>query len=457
MSMPKANKHKAHLIEGPVGRMLVKLTIPMIFGMVSMFAFHLVDTFFIGKLGTHELAALSFTLPVIMVIASLALGLGIGTSSVVSRAIGEGNHHKVERLTTDSLILAILVVAFCAAIGLKTIDPLFRLLGATPEILPLIRQYMLIWYSGVIFVVIPMIGNNAIRATGDTKTPSVIMIGAVVVNMILDPLLIFGIGPFPRLELAGAAIATVAARAVSFFIALWVLSHREKMINFTLRPFRRLVESWKSILYIGLPSAGTRVMISLAMGIVTRLVASYGPAAVAGFGVSARIELFAMTVIFALASVIGPFVGQNWGANLRQRVKLGIGYSKRFALGWGVAMLLLLAFAARPIASLFSNNPDVISIIVLYLRITPIGYGLLGVLVISMSSLMVLNKPLHAVALTIVQMFVIYVPLAFVGSHFFGLPGVFIALSLGYIITGVAAHFLLGGILQRSQLVEIAR
>lgn len=192
-----ANTNRAILTEEPVGKTLTKLTWPMVIGILGMVTFNLADTFFVGRLGTLELAALSFTFPVVMVVSSLALGLGIGTSSVVSRAIGEGDEAKVKRLTTDSIILSFLVVGVFVVVGRLTIEPVFRMLGATPDILPLVKQYMQIWYPGMIFVVVPMVGNSAIRATGDTKTPSAIMLIAVTVNFIFDPLFIFGIGPFP--------------------------------------------------------------------------------------------------------------------------------------------------------------------------------------------------------------------------------------------------------------------
>ncbi|MBD3308593.1 MATE family efflux transporter, partial [candidate division KSB3 bacterium] len=227
-------RKKASLVEGSVAPLLIKLTIPMIFGVLGMVLFHLVDTYFVGQLGTIELAAMSFTFPIVMIIASISMGLGIGTSAVISRAIGEGDQHRVQRLTTDSLMLSVLVVAGFVVTGLLTITPVFGFLGATPEILPLIRQYMLIWYPGMIAVVIPMVGNHAIRATGDTKTPSMIMLVAVFANMVLDPLLIFGIGPFPRLELAGAALATVCARTTTLCVAVWVLYRRERMLVFEL-------------------------------------------------------------------------------------------------------------------------------------------------------------------------------------------------------------------------------
>ena len=360
----KAGSTGALLIEGPVGKTLVKLTIPMIFGIVALVAFNLVDTFFVGQLGTIELAAISFTFPVVFIIGSIAMGLGIGTSSVISRAIGEGDRHKVQRLTTDAMALSLLVVISFVVVGLLTIEPVFRLLGASPEIMPFIKQYMVIWYVGVPFVIIPMVGNSAIRATGDTKTPSIIMMAAAGVNLVMDPLLIFGIGPFPRWELAGAAVATVAARATAMVISLWVLYRREGMVTFERPRLGEVFQSWKKVLYIGVPASGTNLIIPMSMGVITRLVSTYGVEAVAALGVSIRIEMFALTVIMALGSVMTPFVGQNWGAGKLDRVRLGVRLSRRFAMVWGLGMFILFILLSRPIAGLFNDNPKVISAVV---------------------------------------------------------------------------------------------
>lgn len=449
------NTKKAQLTQGPVAKTLFNMTLPMIVGMFGMVAFNLVDTFFVGQLGTQELAALSFTFPVVMVIGSLAMGIGIGASAVISQAIGKGDHNRVKRLTTDSLVLSMLLVTFFVLFGLLTIRPFFSLLGATPEIVTLISQYMVIWYPGVLFLVIPMVGNNAIRATGDTKTPSAIMLVAVIFNVILDPLLIFGIGPFPMLGLAGAAIATVIARAITLVVALWVLYYRDEMITLELPPVKTVVDSWKSILYIGLPAAGTRLLYPVAMGVIMALVSMYGYEAVAAFGVGTRIEFLALTVIFSLSTVIGPFVGQNWGASRYDRVKLAVKYSNIFSIIWGVAMFVILALAARPIASLFNDDPQVISIIVLYLWIVPIGYALFGVFQISNITLNVLNKPGHAAILMVMQMFGLYIPLAYLGSYLFGLQGIFFAVVLAYSLTGIASHFVLKRVLEiGSKIVE---
>jgi putative MATE family efflux protein len=446
-SQPVEAKTKATLTEGDIGKTLIRLTIPMIFGMIGMVAFNLVDTIFVGRLGTKELAALSFTFPVVLVVNSIALGLGTGASAVISRAIGEGDSRTVKRLTTDTLVLSVVVVMIFVILGLLTMRRVFSALGASPDLVDLVGQYMRVWYMGVGFVVIPMVGNNAIRATGDTKTPSIIMLVAVAVNTILDPLLIFGLGPFPRLEIAGAALATVIARATTFAVALWVLGIRDKMLTRALPPIRVILASWRRILYIGLPSAGTRAIIPFAMGFVTRIVAHYGTEAVAAFGVASRIEFFALTVVRALSTVLMPFVGQNWGAGKVDRVAEGSDYSVRLSLAWGALVFVLLALVARPIVAVFNDNASVVATASLYLRVVPIGYGAYGIVLLVVAGLNALHKPFHASALSLVHMFGLYVPLAFAGSHLMGLPGVFGGLAVSFIVAGLAGRYLLKKVL----------
>ena len=144
------------LTEGPISNQLVTLTLPMVGGIFAIVAFNLADTYYVGQLGTNQLAAMSFTFPVVMTLGSLALGLGVGASSIIARAIGEGDHSRVQRFTTNSLTLGVTAVVLLSAIGLMTIDPLFTALGAGPDVLPFVRQYMQIWYFGMVFLVIPI-------------------------------------------------------------------------------------------------------------------------------------------------------------------------------------------------------------------------------------------------------------------------------------------------------------
>ena len=432
---------KAKLTNGNVPKQLINLALPMIVGMLGMITFNLIDTFFIGQLGGEQLAAMSFTFPVVLIVHSIASGVALGSSAIISKLVGEENHHKISNLSTASLLLGIVVNILLTIVGLITIKPLFSLLGAKGITLLYIEEYMNVWYLGMLVLVIPQIGNNIIRALGDTKTPSLIMGVAAITNAILDPILIFGIGPFPALGIQGAAIATVISRALTFIVALYVLVYREKIVALGKIDFINLIDSWKKILYIGIPNALIQMALPVGAGIITRLLSSYGTNVVASFGVATKIESFALAFTGALAIVIGPFIGQNLGAKKFDRVTSGYKTIELFSLITGLSIALILGIFARPVATIFNKDLEIINNIVLYIRIVPIAYAFQGILRIGSTILNVLNKPFHSATLIIIQIFILYIPLAIIGSKTFGIAGIFGALSLSYMISGILAHF----------------
>jgi putative MATE family efflux protein len=240
-----------------------------------MMGFNLIDTLFVGRLGVLQLAAMTLTFPVVMVVSTFILGLGVGAMAVISRTIGEGDESRIKRCATDALSLSVICIALLTIAGLFTVDPLFRLLGATDATLPFVKQYMFLWYGGMIFYVVPMIGSNVIRATGDTLTPSIIMLFGMALNAGLDPLFIFGWGPVPVMGIAGAAIAANVSRLLTFGATLWVLLVRERMLARPWPGMAALMAYWKSILAIGLPVAVSNAIVPVAMGIITRIISGY--------------------------------------------------------------------------------------------------------------------------------------------------------------------------------------
>jgi putative MATE family efflux protein len=420
----------ARLIQGSVFRTLTGLSAPMIGGIFSVVAFNLADTYFVSQLGTQELAAMSFTFPVVMVMFGVAMGLGTGTTSVVSRAIGHGDETMIRRLSSDSLVLSILTVLVFAAVGMLTIDPLFTLLGATPDVLPLIRDYMMIWYLGIVFLVIPMVANAAIRSTGDTAFPALIMVIATGVNIVLDPLLIFGLWGFPRLELEGAAIATVISRALTLVASLLILHFREHLLDFKALTLREMWQSWKAIGKIAIPATVTNLLEPIGLGVVTRLIATYGASSVAAWGAGSRVTAFALVPVFAVCSALVPFVGQNWGAGEYGRVRTGRNYGYIFAVVWSISMIGVLRIFAESVASVFSLDGDVLAEIVRYLWILPFGYFGVGLLRVTEETLNAIGRPIMASVQTLVHMFGLYIPLAFVGANTMAMNGLLGGLAI---------------------------
>lgn len=435
------SENKAEYTSGKIPALIFKRTLPMVVGMIAMLSFNLIDTYFVGQISTEALAAISYTFPVTYIVTALSIGIGTGASAVVSTEIGKGEMNKTVRLSSDALSLGVIIVAFFLLAGQLTITPLFSMLGAEGKVLELVKDYMVIWYSGTIFVVIPMIGNSLLRARGDTKNPGIVMLVAVIINTILDPLLIFGIGPFPELGIKGAAIATVISRATTLLVSLYILYKRDKIISFAKPLLKDVKESYRKILYIGLPSAGTSLIVPIGASVLLGIISVYGAEAVAGFGVASRIEALALTVIMALGSVLGPFIGQNTGAKLFNRVNDGVNISYGFGMIWGLVMLVILAIFAKPIGALFNDNPEVIEVIRNYLWIVPVSYGFQSVIMLSGVSFNVLNKPFYSAAIGLLRMIVLYIPLAYTGSLIFGLNGIFYAATISNFIVGIIGYF----------------
>lgn len=432
-------KRQARLTQGPVGGHLVDMTVPVLFGIFAMMLQAFADAYFIGRVGDQALAALSFAFPILMIVTSVAIGLGAGTSSVVARAIGAHDDRRAQRLATDSLILSFLITAAVSAVGVLTIEPLFRLLGAPTDMIPMIESYMHILYSGVPFVVVGMVGMSSMRATGDTRLPSMLMVIASVTNVILDPILIFGLGPVPEMGLDGAAMAALISRASIFIGTLYFMRYRVNLLSFNLPKLPELKKSWADILHVGIPAAGTNAIIPIATAVITAMLARHGPEAVAGFGVASRIESLTLVLFYALSAIIGPFVGQNMAAGKADRIISSLRLCTLFCLGTGIVMAAVLAGAAGFLPTLFSDNPEVTSVTTLFLWIAPISYGAYGMVMVMNASFNGMGKPVPAVYISVARMGVIYAPLAWLLDSFFGVPGIFAAYAVANLVTGIAA------------------
>lgn len=432
-------REKRNLVEGNIRKHLLSLTWPMLLGMMGIVVFNLVDTYFVGKLGVHQLAAMSFSFPAVMVLNSLAQGVGIGTSSLISRNIIHTKRGEVKMMASRAIFLGLLIVLLFVMVGLLTIRPVFSAMGAKGDILDFVYDYMSIWYLGVPFVVIPMIGNNIVRATGDTFTPGMIMVGNALVNVVLDPLLIFGIGPFPALGIKGAALATVIARSTGLVAILVILIRREKLLTLRLGKIKEIFSTWKKVLYIAGPASLTMLITPISIGFITKILSGFGKEAVAAFGVASRVEMFALMIIAALGSVLIIFVGQNLSKHKFQRIFEALKLASGFSIVWGIVVYALLLVLGYHTASLFTDNTEVIAIAKKYFYIIGASYGFQGLVMLSTSSFNGLNKPYPSTIFSAIRMFVLYVPLAWLGSKTLGIYGVFAAGFIANLLVGIVA------------------
>ena len=362
------------LTQGSIPKALFSLAGPMMLGIIAIVSVSIIDTYFVAQLGTAELTALSFTFSVSMAVTSIAIGLGAGASSVVSRAVGANNLEDAKRLTTDALVLALLLVSTIAVIGFYCVKPLFAFLGAQANVLDLIVRYMQIWFLGLPFLVIPMVANAVLRAVGNAFWPSMIMVGSAFLNMTLTPLLIFGWGPVPAYHIEGAAYGTLAAQILTTLFVVWLVVAREHLVVWKLPPRSELVDSWKRVLGVGIPASLGNAVNPIGVTIVIAILASYGETTVAAFGVAGRIESLAAIPMLALSSAIGPIAGQSWGSGNAQRVIDALKHSYGVSFLWSLVLAMLLWFFAEPIVKLFSDEMSVAKEARLYLMIVPVTF-----------------------------------------------------------------------------------
>jgi putative MATE family efflux protein len=312
-----------------------------------------------------------------------------------------------------------------AGLGMLTINPMFRYLGASDDLLPLIADYMEVWYLGIIFLVVPMVANASIRACGDTRTPALIIVAATASNIVMDPILIFGWMGIPAMGLRGAAIATVIARSATMVATLLILHYREHLLDLRIPKFSEVWTSWKAIGEVALPATITNILLPFGSAVITRLVAEHGPSSVAAWGVGSRLSAFVLIPINGYCSGLAAFVGQNWCAGLLDRVRSARNLGYGFALAWGILTLAVLALWGDRIASLFTSDEVVRSEITRYLAILPFGYALVGVFNVTEETLNTIGRPILAATQTFVHTFALAIPLALYGGRVAGLDGIY--------------------------------
>ncbi len=437
----KEAKMRMNMTEGPIGPAIISLMIPMMVGMIALVSYNIADTWFIGQLGTLELAAVSFTFPVAFIVNALSMGLGIGTSSVASRLFGANDSGNIQRITTHAALLAVMVGIAVVIIGLLTIEPVFRLLGADDTTLPLIKRYMSIYYFGGVFLIVPMIGNSVLRASGDAKTPSYLMTLGAVLNVILDPILIFGWGPFPRLELEGAALSTVFCNALVGALSVGIIYFRDHLFRFKHEDWPLIVDSWRRILHVGVPSMASSLVAPLTTAFITWQVSQFGQEAVAGFGVASRIEGLSLMALMAMSAAATPFSGQNYGAKNYARVMDGARFAWRWCIFYGFVVAVILFTGAKYIALFFTDDATAVDTATMHLTMVPWSYGFLGISMVCVSAFNAIGKPTPGMLVSMSRTIGVYAPLAFLLAWLMDLRGVFLAAFCANIVAGLLGYF----------------
>jgi len=423
----------------PLPSLLLRLSVPSVAATVATSLYNVVDTLFVSWLGHQAIAALAVVFPYQIIVIAVGVGTGAGVSALVSRRFGEGDieaaNHAGGQVFFLSACWGVLFLFLAAGFA----EPILAALGATPDITEQARLYLIITSCGAPALVFILVAGSLIRASGDAVRPMVMMIAASVLNMVLDPFLILGIGPFPALGIRGAALATVVAQCIGALIGLYYLlglrtSFRIRSSH--VRPDPRLIAD---ICRVGMPASVQEVTESLAFICFNRVLSGYGSVALAAIGIAMRAADLAFMPIIGVSNALLPVVGYNFGAGNEKRLWSAVRLS---CIGIMAAMAMLTVVYevfAPQIVGLFSHDSEVVAAAVPALRIGMASIALIAPNVMFVATFQGLCMGKTALLLALTRQFLVFVPLVYLFEHLWGLTGAWVAMpasdTLGFIIS----------------------
>lgn len=421
------------LTRDSLGRTLFRMTWPMLFGVVSLLGFQLVDSAFIGQLGVEPLAALAFTIPVQQLIIGTQVGLGIATTAIIARTLGGGNQKHARRLAGLILLCgATGILLLCITLWLSR-APIVLTLGAERSLLPLISHYWAPWLLSAWLGALLYFCYSVSRANGDTRTPGLLMVVTSLINLGLDPLFIFTFG----WGMAGAAWATVAAFSTGLVLIVPQLLKRG-WISLELgstdpRPALRQLAAVTG------PATVSQLLPPVSAMLATTLVAGFGSTAVAAWGLGTRLEFFSIVVVLALTMSVPPMVSRLQGAGDLDRVRALVRLAVRFVILWQVGVAMIWLLLSNPLSHLLTQDAGVAGLLQDYLLRVPLSYSGLGVCMLMVSVCNALGLPMKALMAATARLFVCYLPALWLGAQAAGITGLFTGAMLANLAAGLMA------------------
>ncbi len=432
------------LLSGSLLQALLRLSVPMLLSGVLQEVQCLIDLFWVGRLGPHAVAAVSMSGVVIFLLSPVAMGLMIGTMALVSRRVGARQPREAGRAAGQSLLLAAGLGVLASVIGWHLAPQVFPLLGIhvtdavrdSVDPAQVVREgigFLRIIMAGQWLLFILMACFASLQAAGNARAPMICSLAATACNMILDPLLIYGIGPFPKLGVPGAALATVLSQAIALAAALRALRRDSQGLALGRESFRPDLPLCWRILAVGLPGAGQMLLRSAMSAVLMRIVAVCGPAAVAGYGIGLRWHMFILMPAFALGNATATLVGQNLGAGQPDRARRSAWLASGIDAGIMVLFAGIALVAAEPLVRCFTSDPDVVKIGVQYLRVISPFYPAVAFGIILGRALNGAGDSVAPMVITAVSLWGLQVPAALLLVHAItpGALGIWLAVAAG--------------------------
>lgn len=428
-----------------LSRQLFSMTWPMMFGILSLMSFQLVDSAFIGQLGVLPLAAQGFTLPMQMVVIGLQVGLGIATTSLISRVLGSGNIQRAQQLGGLVVITGAVSIFMLSWLIWLLRGPILLLLGAPENVAPVIDDYWPVWLASSWTGAMLYFAYSLCRANGNTMLPGSMMVVTSLLNMAFDPLFIFTFD----MGLQGAAWATIAAFGIGMLVVYPLVLKRQWMtLNWQ---GLDVVPSIKELGQIMAPAMLSQLLPPVSSMLATKLVAGFGATAVAAWALGSRVEFFSIVVVLAMTMSMPPMIGRMLGAKEIDKIRILVNIAVKFILLFQLSIAVVLFVFANPIANLLSSEASVSDVFAMHLIWIPFSLGPLGVCMLMVSVCNALALSMKALWISSLRLFVCFLPMIWLGTQLFGLPGIFIGATLGNIAAGIMAWLLYQKAMQATQ------
>lgn len=426
---------------------LWRQTWPMAIGVLALLGFQLVDSAFVARLGTAPLAAQSFTFPLSFLIIGIQVGMGIAIAALISRALGGGEQLRAKRLSSLVLLSGGGVIGVLVVILWWWQAPLFELLGADDNALGYIRSYWApqlfsAWLGALLYFI-----YSVFRAHGDTRLPGKVMVLTSVINLVLDPLFIFGIGEWDGWGLPGAAWATAIAFSAGLVMTGLKLYRRQWTVWAGI--YQECVRSWRSFAGIAAPAMVSQLMPPLAAMLAIAVVAGLGDTQVAAWGLASRLETVSLMAILAMTMSLPPWLGRCYGAGDWGQIQQVMRLALKVALIWQLSLGIVLALAAHWVAKALAGTPAVQAELALLIRFLLPSYAALGICMLVVSAGNALGWPLRAMLLSSARLFVCYLPCLWLGAQLYGWAGLAAGAAVGNLLAGLSAWYVLRRILSR--------
>jgi putative MATE family efflux protein len=373
------------LTTGPITRHLVKAASFMLAMMVFQTLYFLIDLYWVGRLGTEAVAAVGIAGNLTFLILALTQMLGVGTTAVVSHAVGRKDYPQATLLFNQSQVLAMVVGAGFLVVGLATRWPYSTAMSADAKTAALTAEYLL-WFIPAMALQFAMVAMGAaLRGVGNFKPGMVVSVVTVVINMLLAPVLIFGWGTGRPFGVAGAAISTLVAVAIGVVWLTTYFLRKDAFLHFDFASWRPRFPLWRKMLAIGLPTGFEFAVTALYLGIVYAITRPFGAAAQAGFGVGMRIIQSGFMPVVALGMAVAPVAGQNFGARQAERVKRTFKDAALMAAAVMLVFAVVCLIFPAPLIGVFTNDGAVVAVGAEYLRIVSFNYVASGIIFVASS------------------------------------------------------------------------